>query len=200
MNQQRKRPEASRSDENRHGGLLLLCLLAAVLLCFGAAGIGIDPMPMRFGIGAASVLSGSMEPTLHKNDLVLVRAAEHYAPGEIVVWQDGRSLTVHRIVEINGEQLTTRGDANNTDDEPIACSAVRGRVIARIPLLGGALRSLKTPVGTWLLLGMALLLLGLPVRQERVFDAGEIEEIGNEIERLLSQQGNKEGHGNEQTR
>ena len=86
-----------------------------------------NQLPMPFGYGAAVVLSGSMEPELSAGDLIVVKEAENYKQNDIVVFQDGNSLVVHRIIQIDGETITTKGDANKVTDEPISITAVKAR-------------------------------------------------------------------------
>ena len=63
-------------------------------------------LPMPFGYGGAVVLSGSMEPTIAVDELIIVKAEDGYEVGDIVVYQAGRILVVHRIVALDGETVT----------------------------------------------------------------------------------------------
>ena len=85
-----------------------------------------DPFPMPFGIGFANVVSGSMEPALKKGTLVLVRKKADAEIGDIVVYQSGESIIVHRIISAEGDQVITKGDANETEDIPIKRSQIKG--------------------------------------------------------------------------
>ena len=42
-------------------------------------------LPMPFGYGGAVVLSGSMEPTIAVDELIIVKAEDGYEVGDIVV-------------------------------------------------------------------------------------------------------------------
>ena len=68
-----------------------------VLLAIALVGVRL------IGLAPYVVLSGSMEPTLSVDDLVIVRAAEDYAVGDVVVYQSGHSLVIHRIVAMSSE-------------------------------------------------------------------------------------------------
>ena len=107
--------QEKRSKKNPVLRWCLLAVLALIiginLYSFNATTLAGNAMPMRFGIGSAVVLSGSMEPTLSVNDYVIVQAADSYAVGDIVVYQSGNSLVIHRVVEIDGENIIARGDA-----------------------------------------------------------------------------------------
>ncbi|MBQ3099826.1 MAG: signal peptidase I [Clostridia bacterium] len=143
-----------------------------------------NKLPMPFGYGSAVVLSGSMEPEFSKGDLIIVKEAEDYAVEDIVVYQDGASLVVHRIIDIDGETVTTKGDANNTADEPIELSAIKGRVLFWIPFAGNVASFLKTPVGTICIIAAAIALIEIPRRSEKKKDDEERQKILEEIRRL----------------
>ncbi len=174
----------------------VLILVAAVVLgvnvySWNAKSLMGNVLPMPFGYGGAVVLTGSMEPTIGADELILVKTEESYAVDDIVVYQSGSSLVVHRLISIDGEQAITRGDANNTADEPIALSQIKGRVIAHIPGVGGAVRLLKTPVATVVLLAAAVLSVELSYRKEKDKGNEELERIKAEI-RALKDEKNEE--------
>ena len=140
--------------------------------------------PMPFGWGAAVVMSGSMEPTLSVNDFILVREADEYAVGDIVVYQSGNSLVIHRIVDIQDETITLRGDANNAEDEPIPEIYIKGRLVMALPWVGGLMRIIKSLPGTVVLLGAAILLMERSWRKEKSGDAEKLDAIKAEIRAL----------------
>ena len=141
-------------------------------------------MPMPFGDGGAVVLSGSMEPEFSKGDLIIVGEADSYQERDIVVFQDGASLVVHRIIEIDGEKIITQGDANNVPDEPIESSVIKGKVLFHIDKLGTIVSFFKTPVGTVLIIAAAIALVEIPRRREKDADDAEKQKILEEIKRL----------------
>lgn len=168
--------------------------VAALLLCGAILGLNIysanagklvgNKLPMPFGYGAAVVLSGSMEPEMSKGDLILVAEKESYVTDDVVVFQQGSTLVVHRIIEKNGDSLVTKGDANPSADEPIAVSDVKGRVIACIPYVGTLVNLIKTPVGTICIIALAVILIEIPRRNEKKKDDAERQKIIDEINRL----------------
>jgi signal peptidase I len=88
-----------------------------------------------FGIKIFKVASGSMEPTLLVNNLILVKESSKYNIGDIVTYKYDDSYITHRIVSIDNEEIITKGDANNTEDEGINVTDIKGKVI----LSGGIL-------------------------------------------------------------
>ena len=175
-------------------------LLRTALLIFASAVLGVNlylwnatslmgnALPMPFGYGAAVVLTGSMEPAIMADDLILVKQTQDFRTGDIVVYQSGSILVVHRVVEMGPDTLTTQGDANNAPDEPIRKETVKGKVIATVPGAGAVARLLKTPAATFVLIGGALLLSELTYRKEKEQDQDELEKIKEEIRRLKAEQ------------
>ena len=167
--------------------VLISLFLGGSLYAWNAETLVGNAMPMPLGWGVWVVLSGSMEPNLHVNDMVLVVHQDSYAVGDIVVYQEGRSLVIHRVVSVSGDTLTTKGDANDIPDTPVALSAVKGKAITQIPLFGGVLRFLKTPVGFLLMGVLAVILFEVPYYRERKKAAKSQKALRQEIERLKSQ-------------
>lgn len=167
---------------------LILVLAGLILGCnlyfANASGLAGNQLPMPFGYGLANVLSGSMEPTFSKGTLLLVKKTESIAPGDIVVYQSGRELIVHRVIEISGDTVITQGDANNISDPAFSRSQIKGTVIGWIPYLGTAAGLLKTPLGIFLVLLCAFLLIEGSFRRQKEEDSQEIEAIKDEIRRL----------------
>lgn len=169
----------------RHILLIILGLVLGLnLYLANARGVVGNQMPMPFGTGAAVVMSGSMEPTLSKGDLIFVRKAETFHTGDIVVYQSDSMLVVHRIVSLYGSTVVTQGDANNTADEPIDLSQVKGVVQFHIPFVGTILELVKTPAGTLLILLLAFALVELSFRRQKEQDDQDMEQVKAEIRRL----------------
>lgn len=172
--------------------LLAICVLAAVIginvYTFNASRLAGNAFPMPLGFGLSVVLSGSMEPELSTGDLLLVVAREEYKPDEVVVFLDGRSAVVHRIISMDGDTVITQGDANNQEDEPISTELICGKVVLAIPLLGYLVSVIKTPLGTLLILALAVWLLNRSFRREQKEKTEQLDMIRAEIERLKAEQ------------
>ena len=147
-----------------------------------------NALPMPMGYGAAVTLTGSMEPTIMPDDLIIVAEQEAYELDDIVVYQSGSILVVHRIISIDGQSVTTQGDANPVADEPMDVSLIKGKVIAIVPVLGNVARVLKTPAATIVLLAGAVLLLEMSFRKEKQKKSDDLELIKEEIRRLKEEQ------------
>ena len=108
------------------------------------------------------VTSGSMEPTLHRGDLLVVSNYDSspYRAGDIVVfyagqWKDGMTvgegrMVVHRVIRVHETRhgkvkMMTKGDNNKVDDSELykesgfrmlSAARVVGRVEAYVPYVG----------------------------------------------------------------
>lgn len=127
-------------------GLFVLVGLVVVLM-----------LGSRFGFSGYRIFyvtSGSMEPTIPVASVVLVERQDEYQMGDIITFsQPGRdNLVTHRIVDITQQgrvqSFTTKGDANNTDDNQLIPSMnVHGKVLYYVPYLGELVAFVQTPLG-----------------------------------------------------
>ena len=145
-------------------------------------------LPMPFGVGTAVVLSGSMEPALSVDDLIVVIAREDYQVDDVVVYQSGSSLVVHRIVGIDEGMVTTQGDANNVPDDPVDSGTIKGAVVGRIRNMGRAVRLMKAPTVSFCLTALAIYLMERSFRREKADDDQKMEKLQEEIQRLKAEQ------------
>ncbi len=142
--------------------LLVLALCAALLLFRGV-----------LGISCSVVLSDSMAPTLRIDDLVFIRRTKNVQKDDIIVFQEGSMLVIHRVVAVDGDTLQTRGDANNASDAPIHRDAVKGKLLFTIPGAGRVIRTLRQP---WIIAGLAGTAMLLAVLSGRTDDNESAEE------------------------
>ena len=166
--------------------LLVVCgtVLGVNVYLTNARSLVGNQLPMPFGFGAAIVLSGSMEPTFSAGDLIVVQECEFVAVDDIVVYQNDGRLVVHRVAAVEGDTLTTRGDANNVSDAPIPLTAVIGRVLFWIPCAGSVVTIIKSPLGTMTIIAAAIALVEIPHRREKEKDDAERQKLLDEIRRL----------------
>lgn len=135
--------------------VFLSVLLTCNLYVLAAKKLTGELQPTVFGWSSAVVLSGSMEPTIRVNDMVVFHAQEDYQAGDIIGFESGDMTVTHRIIEETKDGYRTQGDYNNTPDlEPVPEEAVIGRAVLIIPWIGSTAAFLRTP------LGMLMLVLG----------------------------------------
>ena len=142
--------------------LLALLLVCNMYLIIMDRVMGVEH-PTILGYSSAVVASGSMEPALSVEDLILNHVQASYEEGDIITFQSGDSLTTHRIIAVTDKGYVTQGDANNAADQDVVLpEEVIGRVVVAIPHIGSILAFLKTPLGMMLLVFVGFLLIELP--------------------------------------
>lgn len=191
-----KTPKKNKSGIGKYWRRALVVIAGLILglnlYRWNASALAGNSLPMPFGVGMAVVLSGSMEPTLSVNDVIIVREAESYHVNDIVVYDSGREMIVHKIIEQNGDTFITKGDANNVPDAPIRAEAIKGKVVFSIPYAGIAVKALRSPVGMIVVILAAVLLIEGSFRREKENDENRLEEIKAEIRRLREEQEGKD--------
>jgi signal peptidase I len=111
-----------------------------------------------FGWAATVIESSSMQPTVVRGDIVILRPPDRRAVvGEVVRFpaDDGGTAIVHRVVAIDEEAgaYVTRGDANESDDRALVpFTDVDGHGAMLVPLVGHP--SLWVREGRYLTLGL----------------------------------------------
>src|SRR3989338_6164234 len=80
----------------------------------------------------AAITSGSMWPELREGDIIFIQGnieKSELGIGDVIVYRnkDGSTFTIHRIVALGDDTLTTKGDANFDPDSPIEYEQVVGR-------------------------------------------------------------------------
>lgn len=89
------------------------------------------------GIGALLVLTGSMEPTIFPNEIIIIKEQNQYKENDIITYRDKFGMLItHRIIGIEGENIITKGDSNNDEDEIITKDKIEGKVILHSAILG----------------------------------------------------------------
>jgi signal peptidase I len=140
-------------------GAFCIALLAAVAL------------PNAIGMRSFTVMSGSMEPSIHTGDVVIDRKIRPLdaRPGDVVTFSDpsgrGRLIT-HRLrslrVQGHTARMVTKGDANNTVERwTVPTSGHIGRVELRVWKVGYPLVYAHSRFGLIALVAVPALLLCL---------------------------------------
>ena len=95
------------------------------------------------------VQSGSMSPALHTGDVVVVKPVSQYHQNDIITFNSNQNFTItHRIIQVNNQSYTTKGDANSvSDQEVVNSSQILGKVIFFIPKLGYFIMFVKSLPG-----------------------------------------------------
>ncbi len=119
--------------------------------------------PDVFGYSTAVVVSGSMQPEINVDDLVVIKKQKEYQKGDIIAFRGGRSFVTHRIIEETPQGFVTQGDANNTADEQIVkMQDISGEVIYTVKGIGRLVSFLKSPLGLMILFVLGFIIIAIP--------------------------------------
>ena len=139
---------------------ILYIVVITALLLFTALNICSLLDISFFGYRIFKIVTGSMEPKLHVNDVLLIKEEDNYAIGDIVTYRYGDEYVTHRVIFVEGDQIVTKGDANNTNDEAINKKDVVGKMILKLTVLSYINYLIGYPI-VWVLLfiiGMVVIL------------------------------------------
>ena len=136
-----------RSFRRRIPGILtgVLLAMAAALLVYVTVCMVQHRPAVFFGRCILQVVTGSMEPTLHVGDCILVQEVDPAAlqAGDIITYvsedlQTKDLLITHRIAEITQDgSFITRGDANPVEDAlTVRPDQIQGKYIRKLHIFG----------------------------------------------------------------
>ena len=99
-------------------------------------------------------LGGSMIPFIRREDIVSISPGPGCRLGDVVLWQAGENLVLHRVVAKRKGRIITKGDSLSHLDAPVAPKQIRGRAI--LLERGGRVRRPNTFRQRWLGLAFSL--------------------------------------------
>src|SRR3954451_24515653 len=141
---------------------LRVASLLAVLLVGGTAWFFLAPREIGGSASYAVIYGTSMEPRLHRGDLVILRSQPSYRVGEVVGYHSNaiHRNVLHRIIARHGNRFVFKGDNNDfIDPEEAAESQLFGHEWVVLPNAGSALEKLHSPRHAAALAGLAVLVL-----------------------------------------
>ena len=97
------------------------------------------------GYSVFTVKTGSMEPVIKQNDVILVKTQNFYEVDDIITYKEGKSYITHRIISVRGHDIITQGDANNAKDSSITDDVVIGKVVKIFSNMGIWQKIFTTP-------------------------------------------------------
>ncbi len=154
---------------------LRVASLAAVLAAAAAAWFFLAPLQLGGSTSYAVVYGSSMEPHLHRGDLVILRSQPAYQRGQVVGYRSHElhRNVLHRIVGIRGGHFLFKGDNNGfLDPEQPLRNQLFGHEWIVLPGVGSLLERLRSPRGAAIAAGLGVLLIlgggsGAGVRRRR---------------------------------
>lgn len=183
------------------GVIIILAIIFMMLLTIFIKGqVNEEKYPDLFGYKSMIVLSGSMEPTIMKGDLIIVKKvnSDYLKAKDIIAFRNkDKTITSHRIIKVDKIDsklyFKTKGDNNNTMDEDVVVAKdIEGIYVSRIPELGNFLMYIQTIQG-FITVTMFLLL----IFSIYYFISSKIEKKKNKEEQIKSNEKLKEYEENE---
>ena len=162
--------------------IAILLIVLSVLVLLTVTLTPADQVPRVLGYSVMRVMTGSMEPSIPQNAMILVQKTDpdRIRPGDVITFfsQDpalNGALNTHRVarIEQQGDNLLfiTRGDANQIEDPiPVTQDVLVGRVVFVSAALGVLVSLLTNPLvfGLLILLPLLILLIANLVRTVRL--------------------------------
>lgn len=132
--------------------ILMLLLVTNVYIVISSK-VDKDKVPNIFGYKPFIVLSGSMESSIQKGDLVITKITDPKTlkENDIIAFRDVEgTVTTHRIIELVENEgisyFVTKGDNNTTQDlNLVEYDDVEGIYIGRIPNVGNIMNAFSDP-------------------------------------------------------
>ncbi len=153
----------------------LLYVVIAILLCY---------IVLRAAnkIGIYKVMTGSMEDGIHAGDYIIVNHTKDLKLGDVITYTRHNYYITHRIVDITPNGLITKGDANNTEDDPVQLNEVVGKVLYKSALIKFIITYKFILIGAFILLFFASTALGILNKNEDNDEEIENDEVDNNEE------------------
>lgn len=136
-----------------------------------------DPVSV-LGMQLYFVATGSMEPTVETNGLVVVRNGgfDEVQLGDIVAFKSAAmngQAAIHRVVEVTDEGLITQGDNNeNRDGGYVTAENYTGKIVLIINATASYLEELNKPKGFWRMIILPLAVIVLLILAYRLITSG----------------------------
>ncbi len=124
-----------------------------------------DDMPKVFGFAKAIVVSGSMEPNISVDDIVVVKEEGDYFVKDIIMFYDPATgdYVTHRIVEKEGDIFRTWGDNNDSMDvNPVSKENIVGKVVLIVPFVGKVMGFVQQPIGFVVIIAIGVAIIFVP--------------------------------------
>ena len=109
--------------------ILLILLVTLCLYYFLMTEILKKDYANVFGYTFFVVSTGSMSGTIEVNDIIFVKVTTDVEKDDIITFkEDSGNMVTHRVVEVLGNKVITKGDVNNSEDDPISKKDIVGKV------------------------------------------------------------------------
>ena len=182
------------------GTIILVPILIMNLCIMYQAKTNKDEVPSVFGFKPFIVLSGSMEPEIHKGDMILTKNINpaELKKDDVLAFRDAENtVTTHRIIDIvendGVKYFITKGDNNSSQDKNLVeYEDVEGIYLFHFPGVGSIMASLSEPTTVLILvMGITLIfIIGFSISNKKQKEIEKLEFL--EYKRMKEQQEKEE--------
>lgn len=99
-----------------------------------------------FGYSIFEVQTGSMSPKVNVGDWIVVKSTNNIELDDVVTYKHDGEYITHRVIGKVGETYVTKGDANNSPDEPIDEKQIVGKVVKILANFGILKKTIFNPI------------------------------------------------------
>ena len=110
-------------------------ICVGILLCYIISGL-LTGKPSFFGYRLFFIMSESMEPTIHRNQIVIAEVVDSDAVevGDVVAYKGGEGAisktVIHRVIAIeNDRTVILKGDNNQNIDPPVGRNRIMYKIV-----------------------------------------------------------------------
>lgn len=125
--------------------IILIIILVILLFCYSQIKIFGKKYINFCGCTIFQVITGSMADTIQIKDIVIVKLTQDVEVNDIITYKSGEDFVTHRVIKIEDNKITTKGDANNSEDNPITKDEVVGKVVFIISNVAVWMNVFRTP-------------------------------------------------------
>ncbi len=122
-----------------------------------------------FGYSIFEVQTGSMEKEISAGDWIITKITQDVKLDDIVTYEVDGEYVTHRIIEVYNGTYVTKGDANNTKDDPIDQSQIVGKEVGKLAGFGILRKTIFNPAVLVTLI-ITLILFSLVVKKNKEDD------------------------------
>lgn len=144
-----------------------------------------------FDYSIFEVQTGSMSGEIEAGDWVIVKATKDIALDDIITFKQGDEFTTHRVIEKYTDTYVTKGDVNNSKDEPITDDDIVGKVVKVLPHFGILRKTLFNP---WVVISLiiTLFLINFALKKEDSKKEEQLKQKVNSLKEQVTKKDNKE--------
>ena len=125
--------------------IILIIILVILLFCYSQIKIFGKKYINFCSYIIFQVITGSMADTIQIKDIVIVKLTQDVEVNDIITYKSGEDFVTHRVIKIEDNKITTKGDANNSEDNPITKDEVVGKVVFIISNVAVWMNVFRTP-------------------------------------------------------